>query len=93
MPTKKKEESKEITLVDTLFKTDSVTMKPDRIWGIVQRNNTLYIYNTVMEPIQAPVEKGEDGKPIELEVYTQRLAEALYNQALFNKAVQETDQK
>ena len=81
------QEAPKITLVDTLFKTDTITMDPEAIYGIVSKGSQISIYtNMSTTPIQVPAEKGEDGKPIELETYTLRLAVAREAKVLFDQA-------
>ena len=84
---KETQEQPEISLVDTLFKTDTITMEPGAIYGIVSKGSQISIYTHMSPtPIQVPAEKGEDGKPIELEIYTLRLAAAREAQELFDQA-------
>ena len=75
-----------VTLVDTLFKTDTITMDPGAIYGIVSKGSQISIYTHMSPtPIQVPAEKDDNGKPIELEIYTLRLAAARENKERFNQ--------
>jgi len=72
-----------VNLVDTMFKTDTITMDPSLIKAITLQGNQIVIYYgwEADKTLKAPAEKDADGKPVELELYTKRWAEALDKQA------------
>ena len=73
------ENTNEIAVVETFFKTNNLTMNPYLIQAIVLQGQNIivkYGYTGEME-LKAPAEKGEVGKPLELEVYTARWADAV----------------
>ena len=72
-------ETPKVDLVETMFKTDTITMNPDLIKAITLQGNQIVIYYgyNAQQTLKAPAEKDADGKPVELELYTKRWAEAL----------------
>lgn len=73
-------------LTQTFFKTPNLSLNPESITAIEVSGNQLKVYTHHGErPFVAPMEKGEDGKPLELEDMTQRWAEAIECRSQWNK--------
>ena len=78
--TEKQEES--ITLLDTFFKTEKLTLNPNTIQGIEVNGNSYKVHAYSSEkPYVAILGEGED-----LAVLTERWAEAVYNREKYELA-------
>ena len=86
--TSKKAAPAPIAMVDTFFKTDTVTMNPEIINAITSKGSQIEIH-TYAHPgtVKVPAEKDENGKPLELEVYTARLCDALEKKHKYNESL------
>ena len=82
------EESAPITVVDTFFKTQRLTFDPDDIMGF-EHNNTTSIKIHLRNDKVITTILGEDE---ELEILTNRWAEALYNKSVFGLQQLEAEQ-